>query len=268
MHPVDNLQITADLYHIILRDRILTTGFIYGSCTVCAVSYPGEKNPPIGSPANPVVSQGVLNAIAARGVTLDSGLSYTGIALFTNSANTVTNGLEVTANYATDFGEFGHIDWSLGFNWNKTHITSLQPLPAAVYSAGFNTAEQSQAAASALTTGEPPTKTILDAYWSKDKFSANVRGTLWGGSGQYTATSSPSFIPVPMVFLVDLDLGYKVTKWLKLDIGANNLFNTKPPPVPIVNGAPQDEALVWNVPRASAYNPNGGYYYGRIEVSF
>jgi iron complex outermembrane receptor protein len=255
MHPLDNLQITADAYHIILRDRILTTGFIYGTC--CSA----------GSAA--VISQGVLNAIAARGVTLDSGLSYTGIALFTNSANTVTNGLEVTANYASDFGEYGHVDWSLGFNWNKTHITELQNLPAVDQNIPFGqVAEQSAAAASALTTGTPATKTILQGYWTKDKWSVNLRGTLWGSSGQYTATSTPIFLNSPMVFLVDLDIGYKLTKWIKVDIGANNLFNTKPPATPIINGAPADEALVWGVPVASAYNPNGGYYYGRVQVSF
>ncbi|HEY2047847.1 MAG TPA: TonB-dependent receptor [Caulobacteraceae bacterium] len=254
-HPIDRLQITADLYHIILRDRILTTGFIYGTC--CS------------SPGAAVISQGVLNAIAARGVTLDSGLSYTGISLFTNSANTVTNGAEVTANYASDFQEYGHVDWSLGFNWNKTHITELQNLPEVVQNIPFGqVAEQSAAAASALTTGTPRTKTILQAYWTLDKWSANLRGTLWGSTGQYTATSTPVFLSVPTVFLVDLDIGYKFTKWLKLDIGANNLFNTKPPPVPIVSGRPVDGALVFDVPIGSAWNPNGGYYYGRVTVSF
>jgi iron complex outermembrane receptor protein len=255
LHPIDNMQITADFYHIILRDRILTTGFIYGTCCTA------------GSAS--VISQGVLNAIAARGVTLDSGLSYTGISLFTNSANTVTNGAEVTANYATDFGEYGHVDWSVGFNWNKTHITELQNLPVVDQNLTFGQlAEQSQAAASALTTGTPRVKTILQAYWSKDKWSVNLRGTYWGETGQYTATSTPVFLSSPAVFLVDLDLGYRVTRWLKLDIGANNLLNTKPPPVPIVNGEPVDGALVWNVPVVSAYNPNGGYYYGRVVVSF
>ncbi|HEY1926928.1 MAG TPA: TonB-dependent receptor [Caulobacteraceae bacterium] len=254
-HPIDRLQITADLYHIILRDRILATGFIYGTC--CS------------SPGASVISQGVLNAIAARGVTLDSGLSYTGISLFTNSANTVTNGAEVTANYSSDFGEYGHVDWSLGFNWNKTHITQLDNLPLEVQNIPFGqVAEQSQAAASALTTGTPRTKTILQGFWTKDNWSVNLRGTLWGNTGQYTATSNPVFLSTPTVFLVDLDIGYKFTKWLKLDIGANNLFNTKPSPVPIVSGRPVDGALVFDVPIASAWNPNGGYYYGRVTVSF
>ncbi len=255
MHPTENLEITADLYHIILRDRILTTGFIYGTC--CSA----------GSAS--VISQAVLNAIAARGVNLDSGLSYTGISLFTNSANTVTNGAEITANYSTDFGDAGHVDWSAGFNWNKTHITQLNSLPGIDQNIPFGqVAEQSQQAASALTTGTPRDKLILQAYWTKDKWSVNLRGTVWGSSGEYTATSNPVFLSTPTVLLVDLDIGYKITSWLKIDIGANNLLNTQPPTVPIVNGRPVDGALVYNVPIGSAWNPNGGYYYGRFTVSF
>ena len=145
----------------------------------------------------------------------------------------------------------------------------LDELPQEVQNIPFGqVAEQSAAAASALTTGTPRTKTILQAYWTKDKWSVNLRGTLWGSTGQYTATSNPVFLSTPTVFLVDLDIGYKFTKWLKLDIGANNLFNTKPPSVPIVGGRPVNGALVFDVPIGSAWNPNGGYYYGRVTVSF
>jgi iron complex outermembrane receptor protein len=258
MHPMDQMQITADLYHIILRDRILDTGEIYGYC--CSPG-PGNTLPPL-------VSQGVVNALKFRGVTLEPGISYAGIELFTNSANTETNGLEVTGNYASDFGEYGHVDWSLGYNWNKTHITSLEPLPSVVFSPPLNVSQQSLNAASALTTGTPRNKIILQAYWSKSQWSVNLRGTYWGETGQFTPTGSPVFITTPDVFLVDLDLGYRFNKWVKLDIGANNLFNTKPPPFPTVGGNPIQGGNVFNVPQTSAYNPNGGYYYGRVVVNF
>ena len=99
LHPLENLQITADAYQINIHKRILVSGFIYGTNTI------GGKIV--------TISQGVLNAITARGVTLDSGLSYTGISVFANAANTRTDGLEVTANYASDFGDYGHVDWTL-----------------------------------------------------------------------------------------------------------------------------------------------------------
>ena len=82
-----------------------------------------------GSFGGATISNGVLNAITARGVTLDTGLSYTGISVFTNAANTRTVGVELTLDYASDFGDLGHVDWTVGFNYNDTKITSIKALP-------------------------------------------------------------------------------------------------------------------------------------------
>ncbi len=119
-HQAPGLQITADFYEIRIRDRILESGFLYGTC--CSI--------PVGGNSAPVISQGVLNAIATKGVSVDNGLSYTGISLFANAANTQTDGVEVTGNYASDFGEYGHVDWSVGFNYNKTVISKFFALPS------------------------------------------------------------------------------------------------------------------------------------------
>jgi iron complex outermembrane receptor protein len=255
LHPVDNLLVTLDAYEIDLRNRILTSGFLYGTNTV---------NGNIVT-----VSQGVLNSIAARGVTLDSGLSYTGISLFANAANTRTDGIELTANYASDFGEYGHVDWSLGFNYNKTQITHLNPLPAAVTNAFYGqTAFLTANAASALTTANPREKVILQGYWTWHRLSVNLRETIYGPTGQYSPDNSV-FFTIATTALTDIDIGYKLTSALKIDIGANNLLNIQPPATPTANGAPVGGGLVFNVPYGFApYNPNGGYYYGRVTISF
>jgi iron complex outermembrane receptor protein len=265
LHPVPGLQITADFYEIDIRDRILESGFLYGTC--CS------------SPGASVISQGVLNAIAAKGVTIDSGLSYTGISLFANAANTKTQGAEVTANYASDFGDYGHVDWSIGFNYNKTTITKLDPLPAATATTPpgttcatlpvCNTAFLTPNAMSALTTATPREKVILQANWNWQKLTVNLRETIYGPTSQYTATSNPFLETIGTTGITDLDIGYAFTNWLKLDVGANNLFNIYPPRVPIVGGKPVDSALVFNVPYGFApWGANGGYWYGRVTVNF
>jgi iron complex outermembrane receptor protein len=255
LHPMDNLQVTLDAYEIDLRNRILVSGFLYGTNTV--------NNSIV------TVSQGVLNAIAARGVTLDSGLSYTGISLFANAANTRTDGIELTANYATDFGDYGHVDWSLGANYNKTQITHLAALPAQVTNAAQGqTAFLTANAASALTTANPREKVILQAYWTWHKLSVNLRETVYGPTGQYSPDNAV-FFKIATTAITDIDVGYKVNSTLKIDLGANNLLNIQPPATPTVAGAPVGGGLVFNVPYGFApYNPNGGYYYGRVTVSF
>lgn len=256
-HPAPKLQITADLYQIDVDDRILVSGFIYGTNT-------------IGSQLV-TESQGVLDAIIAKGVTLDSGLSYTGISIFANAANTRTQGAEATANYTSDFGEFGHVDWSLGFNYNHTQITKLLPLPSVVANPQYGqTAILSPTALSALTTGTPREKLILQAYWTLDRWNVNLRETVYGPSSELAGNSAPFFNEqIPTTGITDIDIGFKLTHALKLDIGANNLFNTLPPKVPTANGRPVSGALVYDVPYLfSPWGVNGGYYYGRVTFSF
>jgi iron complex outermembrane recepter protein len=256
VHPMPGLQATVDFYDIELKDRILVTGFIYGTCCTAG----GAS----------VISQGVLNAIAARGVTLDSGLSYTGISVFTNAATTRTQGIESTVNYASDFGEYGHVDWTADLNYNTTRIIKLIPLPTEVQNIPFGqVSSQTANAASALTTATPQEKVILQAYWTLNKVSVNLRETIYGPTGQFTATSTPFFEKIGTTGITDLDIGYKIFHNLKLDIGANNLLNQFPPRVPTVNGAPVDGGLVFNSPYGFApWGINGGYYYGRVTYTF
>jgi iron complex outermembrane receptor protein len=266
LHPIPRLQITADLYSILIKDRILVSGFIFGE--------------EAGYGATGVVSQGVLNAITARGVTLDSGLSYAGISIFSNVGNTRTDGLEATATYSSDFEEYGHVDWSLGFNYNKTDVTKLNPLPAAVTNTAFGqTAYLDASALSGLLTSEPREKAILGAYWTLGKWAVNLRETIYGESSVLTSFNGSGEgvnaykETIPVTGITDLTIDYKITPTIKLTVGANNLFDQYPPKTPegSNNGTiePVDGALVSHVPyNFSPFGINGGYYYGRVTVTF
>jgi iron complex outermembrane receptor protein len=266
MHPLPKLQITADLYSILIKDRILVSGFIFGE--------------EAGYGTNGVVSQGVLNAIAARGVTLDSGLSYAGISIFANAGNTRTDGLEATATYSSDFDEYGHVDWSLGFNYNKTDVTKLNPLPATVTNVAFGQTEFLNAnALTGLIDSTPREKAILQAYWTLNQWSVNLRETIYGDSSQLTSFdgsgegASAFKEVVPATGITDVEVAYRLTSQIKLSVGANNLFNQFPPSTPNAsNGGriePVNGALVSGVPYGfSPYGINGGYYYGRVTFTF
>jgi len=268
-HPIDRLQITADFYDIKLSNRIAVTGFIFGTL------------------GPDTLSQGVLNAIKAKGVTLDSGLSYSGIAAFTNAATTTTTGVDVTANYASDFGEYGHVDWTLGFNYDHTQINSINALPSAITSTcpPANTAEcagfdqfpgapiLSPSSISSLTTETPEEKAILQALWSLDKFSVNARVSVYGPTSEENSVNSEGGATfdekINTTAIFDLDVGYKLTKSIKLDVGANNLFDTIPPKAPTINGKPEDNGRVYSVPYGfSPWGVTGGLYYGRFTYTF
>ncbi len=262
-HPLPNLQVTADFYEIRIRDRILESGNIYGTCCTA------------GSAS--LISPGVLNAIAKKGITLDSGLSYTAIALFANAANTRTDGVEVTANYASDFGEYGHVDWSVGFNYNKTTITKVQPLPSQVLSSAqdcatlpaCNTSFLDLYASTALTSATPREKVILQANWTWQKLAVNLRETVYGPTSQYTPNDA-FLLKIGTTGITDLDVSYNILSNVKVAVGANNLFDQIPARVPNgANGSPVNGGRVFNVPIGFApWGGNGGYYYGRVTVNF
>jgi iron complex outermembrane receptor protein len=75
---------------------------------------------------------------------------------------------------------------------------------------------------------------------------------------------------VPVTAITDLDVGYKITSHLKVDVGANNLFNQIPPEVPLSStGQNLDGGRVFHLPYGTApWGQNGGYYYGRVTYTF
>jgi iron complex outermembrane receptor protein len=277
-HPMDRMQITVDAYDIQLNNRIEVTN-----------DFEGEVGDGAGVA---VLDPAILNTIAARGVQIQSSLRSVGIATFTNAADTNTVGVDLTANYASDFDQYGHVDWTVGFNYSHTTFNKIDPIPAAATCdaaalAAFPTtcATLGQVPGGSLITpnaqsdlvdSTPEFKVILQGYWTLDKWSANLRGTLYGPESETTDApglndgAGGSFIEsIPTTFIVDLDVGYKVTSNIKLDMGANNLFNTFPPRAPVIGGQPADDGLVFNVPYAFApWGINGGYYYGRVTISF
>ena len=75
--------------------------------------------------------------------------------------------------------------------------------------------------------------------------------------------------------ITDLEVRYNVTEALQLAVGGNNLFNIRPDGDPWeVNefgpgeGGPGGQGQVVAGPFGAAFNPNGGYYYGRITYNF
>ncbi|HEX2815545.1 MAG TPA: TonB-dependent receptor, partial [Phenylobacterium sp.] len=260
-HLADGLQMTLDAYQIDIRSRIVATGTL------------------LGLNNGTVVSQGVLNAIAAHGNVLDPGVTYVGISVFTNGANTKTQGVEFTANYASDFGDMGHVDWSAGVNYNKTTLSKQAPLPAAVTSVAIGqTVLLGANAVDTLTTAVPREKVVLGAYWTLGKWSANLRDTVFGeASERYSLDGTGNNgvnTKIPVTSITDLEVDYAIRDDTKVAIGANNLFNHRPPSMPNVsNGAggvrPADGNNVYGEPlQYSPWGINGGYYYGRITFTF
>lgn len=249
-HPVPRLTITGDAYVTWIRNRIVGTGTI------------------LGKSGTTIVNPAVLNAIAAHGNVLDATATYAGVSLFANGADTRTVGAEFSATYPLRTG-IGKIDLSLSGSINDTTVTRNK-----LGSTLFN-----QGAVSNLETASAPYKIGLGGLLTSGKFTLNLRETLYGpvsarvspdsGTTWYTSRVAPTFI-------TDLEAGYKLTSAIEVAVGANNLFNQKPPIVPLIAGTTTatsggtliNGGTVLNQPNTLApYGINGGYYYARLTVS-
>ncbi len=249
--PSPKLTITVDAYQISIKDRILGTGSIFGSG--------GAVNFPI-----------VTTAIIANGNILDPTVTQTGINIFTNGANTRTRGLEMTMSYPMDLGA-GKIDWTLAANYNSTKITSLGVAPALLNNIPlFNLTAQSN-----LETASPKAKAILSALYTMGKFSLTARETMYGKTSAFTSPDGGTFYQqkIGTSFITDLEAKYAISDGLEFSIGANNVFNKRPPTVQLVPGTTTFQLVnggnVLDAPLTfSPFGINGGYYYARMNVSF
>jgi iron complex outermembrane receptor protein len=261
-HPLEDLSVTVDAYSIRIGNRITTSSEVYSVG---------------GTPLAPAL---VNPAIAADHVVIDPTVIQAGVTSFLNAIGSLTQGVDIVANYPTDFGDYGLVNWTLAGNYNNTAVSSVAPAPAplAAVGASFFTQESLFNFVHAV----PSMKLNVTADWSLDQFGFTLRESYWGPVHQYTSAAGCSnlsgcfFTPQADVVLTDVEARYNVTDQLQLAIGANNLFNMHPDKNPWDpnafgpgNGFSANGANVNNTPVGGAQiDPNGGYYYGRVSFNF
>jgi outer membrane receptor protein involved in Fe transport len=79
---------------------------------------------------------------------------------------------------------------------------------------------------------------------------------------------------VPPTLLIDAEVSYEFTSGVTLGVGADNLFDTRPPRTKKVEagGTTFDDSYAGNWPYVNifdnAYGVAGGFYYATVEYSF
>jgi iron complex outermembrane receptor protein len=207
-------------------------------------------------------------AIAANGNVLDPTVTQTGINIFANGLDTRTRGAELALSYLSELS-WGRVDWSLGANYNETDVTNVNPTPAPLAPQSlFN-----KTAIADLETAAPKYRAVLGALWSYDRFSVNLRETLYGPSSRQLSQDGSNFYEVKIgtTPTTDLEIAYQASA-LKFSVGANNVFNRYPDKTNsdllAVYQAAGSTGAVQIYPNFSPFGINGGYYYGRMVYSF
>lgn len=245
--PLKRLHITADVYQINIRDRILGGGNYNGTLAEEAIEATGIALPP---------------SLASANVTAN---------YFSNAASTRTQGLDINADYVTRFDRFGSVKWSVGIDLNRTrlHHLSNDMLGNPLLNAQ---------AISWLTTSMPRSKIILSAFWTIGNWDINIRQTRYGQTTdnmtyqiaapaaiRYSITQFEQFKNAPR-WMTDLEVTrHFLNRRLSATIGVNNLFNVRPRKLPLIlryNGNSIYDTAVSGIPMT------GSYWYGRVGYSF
>jgi len=249
-HPLDGLSITLDAYSISLRNRIVGTGSLFGSG--------GAINSPI-----------VTQAIIAHGNVLDPTVTQTGVAIFLNGISTLTQGVDLSANYLTDLESAGSINWTLAGNYTDISISNIIPTPA-TFAPGVSLF--SQTTRTLLTHANPKEKISLSALWSLDEWTVNARETLYGPSSADYSPNGGTFYTnkISTHAITDLEVSYHALESWTISFGANNLFDERPETVLPLNATTlTNGGSIVNAPLSiSPFGTNGGFYYTRLSFNF
>ncbi len=279
--PIPRLVVTLDGYYIKIRDRIVSSGQINGQLFTSQTTLAAPQLTPLINGLTPY--QLVLNAIAASGKQLDPFVLTNGtlaIQTFANGVDTKTLGVELAVRYPVDL-PFGKLDLSMGANYNENKVIANR--------LGTLFGIQAQ---QTLESASPKFKLNFGALFKSGRFTMNTRVNYYSATTSLVQPNSASTTPKPIAgtfylaevkptAIVDLELGYDVTDFLNIAIGANNLFNKKPeiPPLvadynaatwpttgrsPYINGSGTINAPYTFGP----YGSNGGYYYARMSAKF
>ena len=228
--PLTNLLVTIDGYQITVRNRIgISQQFNVTNADI------------IKLPA--------LGYVGAGGT----------VQYFTNGFNTRTKGVDLVATYPLSLGNFGTLDTSFAYNYNKTDVTKFDPL---VISAARIVDIQHYA---------PNNRANLNLSYSWGPIRALVRENYYGTfrdqndyPGQLFSSSETT----------DLELGYQVLKNTLVAVGGRNIFNKFPDkiantaasPIYSTTGGESDGELY---PRTGGpFGFNGAFWYVRVSAAF
>ena len=256
--PLPMLNMTLDLYQITITNRIVASGSL------------------LGSNRDVVISQPVLDAIAANGNSLDN-VTETGLQLFTNGIDTRTRGADLAFNYPANY-PWGRVMYSIGATYNQTIVTRVRPTPAQLGTTSLFDAT----ALSDVTTASPKYVVDVGALWTLGNVSINLLEKVYGPSSEYESDDGDNpagqlqyfRTAIPLTPVTDVNLSWSLGQWLKLSVGANNLFNRMPPHLNGTllahydNFAYGDNQGAQAYPSFSPFGINGGFYYAKAIFTF
>ncbi len=251
LQPIDKAHITVDAYQVFLDHRIINSGAVGG-----VTGTPGEAI--------------AIKAANANGAQLSAALASSVFAtFFNNGVDTRTRGIDLTADYKSDFGKYGQVKWMLNGNVNNVAITKAYAGSPQYFLSTGATNYLNPGVITDLTKSSPANKFSLAPNWFIGDFDITLRETRYGHSDEKSGASS-AIIPfeniyIKSAYITDVDIGLFVTDGIKLDIGGNNVFDHMPSKVTYLENTARN---AWRYPPYTPWGIAGAYFYSRVSVTF
>ena len=256
--PLPSLNVSLDFYQITITDRIVSSGSL------------------LGSSQGVVISQPVLNAIAANGNSLDN-VTETGLQLFTNGIDTRTRGADL-AFMLPIASRWGDVTYGIAGTYNATVVTRIRPTPVEL----GETTLFDATALSDVSTASPRFVLDLSTLWRLGALTVNLVEKIYGPSAEYenddgdNASGKLQYFKttIDSTAITNLDVSYTIGKHLRFSVGAINLFDRKPPHLNrnllahYDSFAYGDNQGVQAYPSFSPFGINGGSYYATALFTF
>ena len=228
--PNAAVSVTADLYDIKIKDRIVLSGRFN------ADTYP---------------------ALAERLAKLGVGEAQ----FFVNSVDTKTQGLDLTASHKTSFGP-NKLTTFLALNVSKTEVTGIHA-PASLK--GFEDVLLSEKERLYIEQGAPRSKATLGFDYVTGPWESDLKIIHFGPQTLGTFDGTAAGVPnqhYESKTSADLSFTYTINKNMKFTFGGNNIFNVKPT---TQNPDQTDNGFKYE---SVQFGLNGASYFGRLYVKF
>ncbi len=256
--PARGLNLAVDVYQIEVEGRIALSPQI--GYDKSDPANPVDANGRALTPAQVAIIDGL---IAGAGLQPDAEIFY--VRYFNNAGDTRTRGVDLTFEATTETERLGRFRWTLAANYNKTELTRVAELPGELQQLPHIDLLNASAQL-ALTERAPRRKEILGVNWQSGGWHAGVRVKH---IGKLRRSGNGLLYDVPDTWLTDVSAGYEFAGGLRLDVGADNVFDRYPRHIPdAYRSANSIAQYPWAYDNSGPVGLLGGYWYARVGYRF
>lgn len=232
------ISLTVDAYWIQIKNRIVLSGLF------------GRTNPDIA-------------AILINYPDIDS------VQFFVNAINTRTRGIDAVLNCRWKINKT-RLELTMAASFNRNSI--FGPIKTTAHVSDTSRYTNTLFGVEEITTLEndqPRKKIIFSGAINKGRFGFVFRNTLFGNTATATIFRNPPIDTLYQSFhskiLTDISINYTPKFWLKITVGANNIFDVYPDRIQNYRQIIQGNLYSSG---ATPFGSNGGYYFVSMGFTF